>query len=66
MVLFKFKELLEKNKISRYKFRQYTGFTYERTNQLYFGTAKALKVEEIEIICKTLNCSITDIIEYKK
>jgi putative transcriptional regulator len=66
MVTFKLKELLIKNNMSRYKLRQYTGLTYERVNQFYFGTAKALKIEEIEILCKTLNCNITDIIEYKK
>lgn len=66
MVIFKIKDLLEINNISRYKLRQYTDFTYERINQLYFGTAKALKVEEIDILCKIFNCSVNDIIEYKK
>ena len=36
MVVFKVKELLEKEKMSRYKLRQYTGFTYERINDYYF------------------------------
>ena len=65
MVVFKVKELLEKNKLSRYKLRQYSGLTYERVNQFYFGTAKSIKVAEIEILCKIFKCNTADIIEYK-
>lgn len=36
MVVFKVKNLLEKNNMSRYKFRQYTGFSYTRVNDYYF------------------------------
>lgn len=66
MVVFKVKELLEKNKISRYKLRQYTSLSYERVNDYYFGKVKALKIEEIEQLCEIFNCNIQDIIEYKK
>ncbi len=66
MIKIKIKELLEKNKISRYKLRQYTNFTYERINQYYFGTIKSIKVEELEILCQILKCNIADIIEYSK
>lgn len=65
MVVFKIKELLEKNKLSRYKLRQYTGFTYERINDYYFGRVKSIKVDEIEILCKIFKCNTADIIEYK-
>ena len=65
MVKFKIKELLKRNKITRYKLRQYTNFTYERINQLYFGTAKTLKIEEIETLCELLKCNVQDLIEYK-
>ncbi len=36
MVIFKVKELLAKNKMSRYKLRQYTSLSYERVNDYYF------------------------------
>lgn len=36
MVVFKVKNLLEKNNMSRYKLRQYTGFSYTRVNDYYF------------------------------
>lgn len=66
MVVFKVKKLLEKNNMSRYKMRQYTGFSYTRVNDYYFGRAKDIKVSEIEILCKLFNCKIEDIVEYKK
>ena len=66
MIKFKLKELLKENNMSRYKLRQYTGWTYGRVNQLYFGTVKNVKVEELDMICKIFKCSISDVIEYKQ
>lgn len=66
MIQFKVKNLLEKNKMSRYKLRQYTGFSYDRVNQFYFGKAKAIKTEELEILCKIFKYNIIDIVEYKE
>ena len=66
MIKFKVKELLEKQKLSRYKLRQYTSLSYERVNDYYFGRVKAIKVEEIEELCELFNCNIQDIVEYKK
>lgn len=43
MVVFKVKELLEKNNISRYKLRKYSDFSYERVNQFYFRHCKKCK-----------------------
>lgn len=65
MVIFKVKNLLEKNKMSRYKMRQYTGFSYTRVNDYYFGRVKDIKVSEIDILCKLFKCRIEDIVEYK-
>lgn len=65
MIKFKVKKLLEKNKMSRYKLRQYTNFTYERVNDYYFGRVKSIKTEELDLLCKIFNCKISDIIEYK-
>ena len=66
LVVFKIKNLLEKNSMSRYKMRQYTGFSYTRVNDYYFGRVKDIKVSEVEILCKLFNCKIEDIVEYKK
>lgn len=66
MIQFKVKEMLEKQKLSRYKLRQYTSLSYERVNDYYFGRVKAIKVEELEELCNLFNCGIQDIIEFKK
>ena len=66
MVIFKLKKLLEKNNMSRYKLRQYTGLSYPRVNDYYFGRVKDIKVSEINMLCKLFNCGIDDLIEYKK
>lgn len=66
MLVFKVKELLDKNKMSRYKLRQYTTLSYERVNDYYFGRVKAIKTEELEELCAVFNCNTQDIVEYKK
>ena len=66
MIKFKVKELLEKNKMSRYKLRQYTSLSYERVNDYYFGRVKAIKTEELEELCNIFNGNIQDIVEFKK
>ena len=66
MINFKIKELLEKNKISRYKLEQYTDLSYRRINDYYFNRVEFIKVEELEQLCEVLECNIQDILEYKK
>lgn len=66
MIKFKVKELLEKNKMSRYKLRQYSSLSYERVNDYYFGRVKAIKIEELEELCNIFKCNTQDIIEFKK
>ena len=65
MIVFKVKNLLEKNKMSRYKLRQYTTLSYDRVNDYYFGRVKSIKVDELNQLCKLFNCNVQDIIEYK-
>lgn len=66
MVIFKIKELLEKNKMSRYKLRQYSNLSYDRVNDYYFGRVKSIKIEEIEKLCSIFECNIEDLVQYKK
>lgn len=51
--------------MSRYQFRKYTDFDTRRINAFYFGTAKNIKVSELETICELLNCDTNDIVRYK-
>lgn len=66
MIQIKLKELLENNKISRYKLEQYTNLSYRRINDYYFNRVEFIKVEELEQLCEVLECNIQDILEYKK
>lgn len=66
MIEFKVKKLLEQQKLSRYKLRQYTSLSYERVNDYYFGRVKSIKVEELEELCNLFNCNTQDIVEFKK
>lgn len=66
MVILQFKQLLEKNKMSRYRFQFLSNFDIRRINQFYFNKAKNIKIEEIDIICNILECDINDLLKYKK
>lgn len=66
MVVFKLKNLLEKNKMSRYRLEQITNWNNKRVKALYKGTVKVVSIKEIETICSLFNCNLTDFIEYKK
>lgn len=66
MIVFHIKELLTKNKMSRYKLEKYSSLSYERINDYYFSRVKAIKVEELEELCNLFNCNTQDIVEFKK
>lgn len=66
MIVFHIKELLTKNKMSRYKLEKYSKLSYERINDYYFGRVKSIKVEELEELCNLFNCNTQDIVEFKK
>lgn len=66
MLVFHIKELLEKNKISRYKMRIYLNWNYKRVNDFYFGRVKEIKTLEIEQLCELFNCNINDLFTYNK
>lgn len=66
MLVFHIKELLEKNKISRYKMRIYLDWSYTRVNDYYFSRVKSIKVEEIIQLCNLFDCNVKDLFEYKK
>lgn len=66
MIVFHIKELLTKNKMSRYKLEKYSKLSYERINDYYFGRVKSIKVEELEELCNLFDCNTQDIVEFKK
>lgn len=66
MVVFKVRELLKKNNMSRYKLEQYTSLSKLRVNDYYFGRVQFIKTDELEQLCDVFNCEIQDIVEVKR
>ena len=66
MIIFKVKDLLEKNDISRYKLQKLTNWNYKRINAYYKGEVVNITIEELDKLCEIFKCKIADIVEYKK
>lgn len=59
------KTLKELN-ISRYELSKRTGIQYQIIDNYYKNRVKRYDSYVLERICDALNCSISDVIEYKK
>lgn len=66
MIIFKIKDLMDKQNITRYRLQKLTNWNYKRINSYYFGKVVNITVDELEQLCKIFNCSICDLIEFKK
>lgn len=66
MIIFKIKDLMDKHNITRYRLQKLTNWNYKRINAYYFGRVLSITVSELEELCKIFNCSISDLIEFKK
>ena len=66
MVVFKVKELMEAQNISRYKMIQLTNWNYKRINAFYFNKVKLVTMEEIEKLCEIFKCDLPELMELKK
>lgn len=59
------KELLEKSGLSKNKFCQKAELQRSQLNGYLNGTITRLDVDVLVRICDTLNCSISELLEYK-
>lgn len=59
-------ETLNKINISRYELAKQTGIQYQIIDNYYKNKVKRYDGYVLERICEALDCSISDIIEYKK
>lgn len=59
-------ETLNKMNISRYELAKRTGIQYQIIDNYYKNKVKRYDGYVLERICEELDCSISDIIEYKK
>ena len=57
---------LVKSNISRYELSKRTGIQYQIIDNYYKNKVKRYDSFVLERICEALDCSISDIIEYKK
>ena len=64
-IIFKLQEVLDDRKISKYKLSRITNIGYETICNYCKGKVSLINVEYLKIFCNVLDCSISDIIEYK-
>ena len=57
---------LEKAKISRYELAKRTGIQYQIIDNYYKNRIKRYDSYVLERICEALDCTVADILEYKK
>ena len=58
--------LLNKLEVSRYELAKRTGIQYQIIDNYYKNRVKRYDSYVLDRICNALDCSISDIIEYKK
>lgn len=56
--------LLAKKRLSQAELSRRTGIRQNTINDLYHEMAERISFEHIDKICETLECSISDLIEY--
>lgn len=66
MIRISLDKVLKKTGISRYELAKRTGIRYQIIDNYYKNKVKRYDSYILERICDALNCTICDIIEYKK
>jgi len=66
MIQFRIKDILNEQNKSIYWLAEETGITYPSLHKIVNNKTISIKLEFIELICKALNCTPTDILEIKK
>ena len=59
------KDKLEEKGISRYELANRINVTYPTIDKIYKGKSTSIKFENLESICKELNCSLDDILIFE-
>jgi putative transcriptional regulator len=65
-IIIKFAGLLEKHNLSHRKFAKITGIRHPTISAMCNNEVKQIPLENLDTICKYFDCSIQDILEYKK
>lgn len=64
-IIFKLQDVLDKNKITKYKLSRITNIRYDTICNYCKGDVTLINIEYLKIFCNLLNCNIKDIIEYR-
>ncbi len=64
-IVFKLLNILKSKNITRYRLHKITGIRYDTICNYCSGKVTLLNKEYLKIFCDVLDCSISDIIEYK-
>lgn len=64
MIKIKVSDLLGKHKMSQAELSRLTGIRPGTINALYYETVKRISIDQIDRLCKVLNCQPGDIFEY--
>lgn len=65
-IKFKLKEVMAKKKISKNKLSVLSGVRFDTITRMIEGNLTRIDLEILCRLCKTLECSIDDLIEYEK
>lgn len=66
MVIIKLSNLLEEKKLTHREFSRLTGIRHPTVSAMCNNNVKHIPLDNLDIICKVLECDITDILELKK
>lgn len=65
MVKIHLSRLLGERRMTQLELSRQTGIRNNTINDLYHEISVSVKIEHIDKICEVLNCSVSDLIEYK-
>jgi putative transcriptional regulator len=66
LILIKLNDILIKSGMSQRKLARLTNIRHPTISEMCLNKSKSLPVENLNAICGALECTISDIIEYKK
>ena len=64
-IIFKLKNIMDEKKMSKNHLCKLTGLRFETIQGYYKGNISRVDLYVLSLLCKTLECRIEDIIEYK-
>lgn len=64
MIIIKVAELMGKHKLTKKAVAEATGIRPNTVSALWYGKAKRIEIEQLDKLCKVLECQPGDLFEY--